>query len=59
MLQCHVNGQNIHTIGGVVGDLRNGLANDGCKIRIIGVEAQLGTAPDVGHMMQAIFRCEK
>ena len=47
--QRHVDRQDIHTVGGVVGDLGDGLTDDGCKVRIIGIEAQLGTMPDVGH----------
>ena len=53
--QRHIDRQDIHTVGGVVGDLGDGLADDGCKVRIIGIEAQLGTMPDVGHMMQAVL----
>ena len=45
--QCHADRQDIHTVGGVEGDLSNRLADDGCKVRIIGIEAQLGTMPDV------------
>ena len=50
--QRHADRQDIHAVGGVEGDLSNSLADDGCKVRIIGIEAQLGTMPDVGHMMQ-------
>ena len=53
--QRHIDRQDIHTVGGVEGDLSNRLADDGCKVRIIGIEAQLGTMPDVGHMMQAVL----
>ena len=53
--QCHADRQDIHAVGGVEGDLSNRLADDGCKVRIIGIEAQLGTMPDVGHMMQAVL----
>ena len=53
--QCHIDRQDIHAVGGVEGDLSNRLADDGCKVRIIGIEAQLGTMPDVGHMMQAVL----
>ena len=53
--QCHADRQDIHTVGGVEGDLSNSLTDDGCKVRIIGIEAQLGTMPDVGHMMQAVL----
>ena len=49
--QHHIDRQDIHAVGGVEGDLSNRLADDGCKVRIIGIEAQLGTMPDVGHMM--------
>ena len=42
--QRHIDRQDIHAVGG-----------DGCKVRIIGIEAQLGTMPDVGHMMQAVL----
>ena len=48
--QRHIDRQDIHAVGGVEGDLSNRLADDGCKVRIIGIEAQLGTMPDVGHM---------
>ena len=54
-LQCYVDRQDTHAIGGVEGDLSNSLTDDGCKVRVIGIEAQLGTMPDVGHMMQAIL----
>ena len=59
--QCHADRQDIHTVCGVVGDLSNGLANDGGKIGVIGIEAQLGAAPDIGHMMQAMkkLNCDK
>ena len=53
--QRHIDRQDIHAVGGVEGDLSNRLADDGCKVRIIGIEAQLGTMPDVGHMMQAVL----
>ena len=53
--QRHVDRQDIHAIGGVEGDLSNSLTDDGCKVRVIGIEAQLGTMPDVGHMMQTIL----
>ena len=53
--QCHADRQDIHTVGGVVGDLGDGLADHGCKVRIIGIEAQFGAMPDVGHMMQAVL----
>ena len=53
--QRHADRQDIHTVGGVVGDLGDGLADDGGKVRIIGIEAQIGTVPDVGHMMQAVL----
>ena len=53
--QHHIDRQNIHAIGGVVGDLGDGLADDGGKIGIISIEAQLGTVPDVSHMMQAVL----
>ena len=53
--QRHIDRQDIHAVGGVEGDLSNRLADDGCKVRIIGIEAQLGTAPDVGHMVQAVL----
>ena len=53
--QRHIDRQDIHAVGGVEGDLSNRLADDGCKVRIIGIEAQLGAAPDIGHMMQAIL----
>ena len=49
--QRHVDRQDIHAIGGVEGDLSNSLTDDGCKVGTIGIEAQLGTMPDVGHMM--------
>ena len=45
--QRHVDRQNIHTIGGVEGDLSNSLTDDGCKVRVIGIEAQLGTMPNL------------
>ena len=41
--QRHIDRQDIHAVGGVEGDLSNRLADDGCKVRIIGIEAQLGT----------------
>ena len=53
--QRHIDRLDIHAVGGVEGDLSNRLADDGCKVRIIGIEAQLGTMPDVGHMMQAVL----
>ena len=53
--QRHVDRQDIHAIGGVEGDLSNSLTDDGCKVRVIGIEAQLGTMPDVGHMVQAVL----
>ena len=53
--QRHIDRQDIHAVGGVEGDLSNRLADDGCKVRIIGIEAQFGTMPDVGHMMQAVL----
>ena len=53
--QSHADRQNIHAVGGVEGDLSDRLADDGCKVRIIGIEAQLGTMPDVGHMTQAVL----
>ena len=43
--QRHIDRQDIHAVGGVEGDLSNRLADDGCKVRIIGIEAQLGTMP--------------
>ena len=55
--QRHIDRQDIHAVGGVEGDLSNRLADDGCKVRIIGIEAQFGAMPDVGHMMQVIARC--
>ena len=54
-LQRYADRQNIHTVGGVVDDLSNSLADDGCKVRIIGIEAQLGAVPNVGHMVQAVL----
>ena len=54
-LQRYVDRQNIHTVGGVVGDLSNSLADDGGKIGLVRIEAQLGAALDIGHMMQAIL----
>ena len=54
-LQRYVDRQDIHAIGGVEGDLSNSLTDNGCKVRVIGIEAQLGTMPDVGHMMQAVL----
>ena len=53
--QRHIDRQDIHAVGGVEGDLSNRLADDGCKVRIIGIEAQLGTMPDVGQMTQAVL----
>ena len=53
--QRHIDRQDIHAVGGVEGDLSDRLADDGCKVRIIGIEAQLGAMPDVGHMMQAVL----
>ena len=53
--QRHIDRQDIHAVGGVEGDLSNRLADDGCKVRIIGIEAKLGTMPDIGHMMQAVL----
>ena len=53
-LQRYADRQNIHAIGGVVGDLGDGLADDGRKVGLVRIEAQLGAAPDIGHMMQAI-----
>ena len=53
--QRHIDRQDIHAVGGVEGDLSNRLADDGCKVRIIGIEAQFGAMPDVGHMMQAVL----
>ena len=53
--QRYADRQNIHAIGGVVGDLGDGLADDGRKVGIVRIEAQLGAAPDIGHMMQAIL----
>ena len=54
-LQRHADRQNIHTVGGVEGDLSNRLADDGRKVGLVRIEAQLGAAPDIGHMMQAIL----
>ena len=34
--QRHIDRQDIHAVGGVEGDLSNRLADDGCKVRIIG-----------------------
>ena len=33
----------------------DGLADDGRKVGLVRIEAQLSAAPDVGHMMQAIL----
>ena len=54
-LQCYVDRQDIHAVSGVVGDLGDGLADNGRKVRAIGIEAQLGAMPDVGHMMQTVL----
>ena len=54
-LQRYADRQNIHAIGGVVGDLGDGLADDGRKVGLVRIEAQLSAAPDVGHMMQAVL----
>ncbi len=35
--------------------MSNSLADDGGKIGLVRIEAQLGAAPDIGHMMQAIL----
>ena len=32
--QRHIDRQDIHAVGGVVGDLGDGLADDGCKVRV-------------------------
>ena len=45
----------MHTVGGVEGDLSNRLADDGRKIGLVRIEAQLGTMPDVGQMTQAVL----
>ena len=47
--QRHTDRQDIHAVGGVVGDLGDGFADDGGKIGFIRVEAQLGASPLVGH----------
>ena len=54
-LQRYADRQNIHAIGGVVGDLGDGLADDGRKVGLVRIEAQLSAAPDIGHMMQAVL----
>ena len=33
----------------------DGLADDGRKVGLVRIEAQLSAAPDVGHMMQAVL----
>ena len=54
-LQRYADRQNIHAIGGVVSDLGDGLVDDGRKVGLVRIEAQLSAAPDIGHMMQAVL----
>ena len=65
--QRHIDRQDIHAVGGVEGDLSNRLADDGCKVRIIGIEAQrgglqrddgagCGTGVTVGGRKRNLFR---
>ena len=60
--QCHADRQDIHAVGGVEGDLSNRLADDGCKVRIIGIEdvpPELGNEQAVGRVccQQGILGC--